>query len=166
MSQNRQFSRDNSSDYQKGYYDGQHDAFAASELDAYYAGVGFGKREHGDMHLGFTNANERRQFEKGISEKDHHFNAYRVKPLSFWERLFGRKDNAEMADYTTRKQTRRQKRKARKSARKEARTAKRQSKRDRKTFKRVSRSANKTRRQNRSNRRTEKRRNRRTGRRR
>lgn len=139
MSQNRQFSRDNSSDYQKGYYDGQHDAFAASELDAYYAGVGYAKHEHGDKHLGFTNANERRQFEKGMENKDHHFGAYRVKPLSFWERIFGRKDNAPRMDYTTRKQAKKSRKKAKKqqnranrATRKASRKTNRQNRRTRK----------------------------------
>ena len=32
-----------SSDYHKGYSDGMKAAFEESELDAYYAGVGYGK---------------------------------------------------------------------------------------------------------------------------
>ena len=128
----RNFEKSNDAEYRKGYYDGQHDAFAASELDAYYAGVGFGKREHGDKHMGFNNANERRQFEAGIRNKDNHFNAYRVKPLSFWERIFGRKDSALKIHYTNRKTANRQRKKQRKATRKATRTAKRQNRRSRK----------------------------------
>ena len=78
-----------SADYTKGYSDGMRAAFEESELDAYYAGVGYGKYQSGDKHIGFNNAEERAQFEKGIRKKDDHFNAYRVRKLSFWERLFG-----------------------------------------------------------------------------
>ena len=78
-----------SSDYHKGYSDGMKAAFEESELDAYYAGVGYGKSQSKDKHIGFNNAEERRQFEKGMQKKDDHFNAYRVQKRSFWERLFG-----------------------------------------------------------------------------
>lgn len=81
--------RSDSSDYHKGYSDGMKSAFEESELDAYYAGVGYGKFQAGDKHIGFNNAEERRQFEKGIQKKDNHFNSYRLRKLSFWERIFG-----------------------------------------------------------------------------
>ena len=79
----------NDSDYRKGYIDGMNDAFSESELDAYYTGVGYGKKMSGDKHIGFNNAEERRQFEKGIKNKEKHFKSYRAEPPSFWERLFG-----------------------------------------------------------------------------
>ena len=81
--------RSDSSEYMKGYQDGMNQAFQESELDAYYAGVGYGKKYAGDKHIGFNNDAERRQFEKGMSEKDKHFRAYQAEPISFWERLFG-----------------------------------------------------------------------------
>ena len=41
---NHKFNRsEQDNDYQKGYRDGMQDAFDKSELDAYYAGVGYGK---------------------------------------------------------------------------------------------------------------------------
>ena len=61
------------SDYTMGYLDGQRAAFEESELDAYYAGVGYGKKKAGDKHIGFNNAEERLQFEKGITQKERHF---------------------------------------------------------------------------------------------
>ena len=44
------------SEYYKGYQDGMRQAFEESELDAYYAGVGYGKMAAGDKHIGFNNA--------------------------------------------------------------------------------------------------------------
>ena len=129
----RKFEQSNDAEYRKGYYDGQHDAFAASELDAYYAGVGFGKREHGDMHMGFNNASERAQFERGIRDKDRHFNAYRAAPLTFWERLFGRKDNAPRIDFTGRKAAKKNRKKAKRAERKTVRAQSRAAKRAAKT---------------------------------
>ena len=138
MSEHR-FEQSNDAEYRKGYYDGQHDAFAASELDAYYAGVGFGKREHGDAHIGFNNSKERRQFEEGIRNRNKHFNGYRVKPLTFWERIFGRKDSSERIDYTGRKAAKRNSKKSRKAVRKATRKANR-------TFKKQKRTSRKKRR--------------------
>ena len=125
----RRFEQSNDAEYRKGYYDGQHDAFAASELDAYYAGVGFGKREHGDAHIGFNNSKERRQFEEGIRNRNKHFNGYRVKPLTFWERIFGRKDDAEWVDYTGRRAANKDRKKVKRAARKARRTESRAAKR-------------------------------------
>lgn len=116
------------SEYQKGYLDGQHDTFEASELDAYFAGVGFGKREHGDKHLGFSSAKERYQFEKGIKEKDDHFNAYRAGRLSLWERLFGKTESKKL-NYTGRRSARRTTKKVNKQHKKKARYTKRQNRR-------------------------------------
>ena len=81
--------RSDTSDYHKGYADGMKAAFEESELDAYYTGVGYGKKQAGDKHIGFNNAEERRQFEKGIQRKDEHFNAYRTNAPTWWEKLFG-----------------------------------------------------------------------------
>ena len=41
-----------------------------------------------DKHIGFNSDEERREFEKGIANKDQHFKSYRAR-RSFWERLFG-----------------------------------------------------------------------------
>ena len=129
----RNFEKSNDAEYRKGYYDGQHDAFAASELDAYYAGVGFGKREHGDAHIGFNNSKERRQFEEGIRNRNKHFNGYRVKPLTFWEKIFGRKDGAEWVDYTGRKAAKKNRKKAKRAERKTVKAQSRAAKRAAKT---------------------------------
>lgn len=75
-------------DYQKGYRDGMQDAFDKSELDAYYAGVGYGKMKSKDKHIGFNSDEERREFEKGIANKDEHFKSYQTR-RSFWQCLFG-----------------------------------------------------------------------------
>ena len=88
---NNKFKRsenDNELNYQKGYRDGMQDAFDKSELDAYYAGVGYGKMKAKDKHIGFNSEEERREFEKGIADKDEHFKSYRAR-RSFWERLLG-----------------------------------------------------------------------------
>ena len=76
---NRYNLRSDADDYRRGYADGMKAAFEETELDAYYAGVGYGKKNAKDSHIGFNNAEERRQFEKGIKNKDNHFNSYRVK---------------------------------------------------------------------------------------
>ena len=91
--QNRFNHSEHDNDYQKGYRDGMQDAFDKSELDAYYAGVGYGKMKAKDKYIGFNSDEERREFEKGIANKDQHFKSYRAR-RSFWERLFGirRKD--------------------------------------------------------------------------
>lgn len=81
--------KSDSSDYHKGYSDGMKAAFEESELDAYYTGVGYGKKQAGDKHIFFNNDEERRQFERGIQRKDEHFRAYRTNPPIWWEKLFG-----------------------------------------------------------------------------
>ena len=83
--------RSDTPEYHQGYLDGRRSAFDDAELDAYYAGVGYGKKTANTKHMGFTNDEERRQFEMGISNSHKHFRAYRAEPLSFWERLFGKK---------------------------------------------------------------------------
>ena len=83
--------RSDTSEYHQGYLDGRRAAFDDAELDAYYAGVGYGKKNASTKHMGFTNDEERRQFEMGISNSHKHFRAYRAEPLSFWERLLGKK---------------------------------------------------------------------------
>ena len=102
--------RSDSSDYHKGYLDGRKSVFEDSELDAYYAGVGYGKKSTSTKHMGFTNDEERRQFEMGISNSHKHFRAYRAEPLTFWERLFGRKksraDQIHVADRRSATRTR------------------------------------------------------------
>ncbi len=81
------------SDYQKGYLAGLQAAFDESELDAYYTGVGAGKVMNGDKHIGFNSDSERSHFEKGIRDSNKHFKSYRAKPLTWWEKLFGKKAN-------------------------------------------------------------------------
>ena len=76
------------SDYLKGYYDGMKDTYDSSEFDAYYAGVGFGKMQAKDKHLGFNSNEERQAFERGIENKDKHFKSIRAY-RSFWERFLG-----------------------------------------------------------------------------
>ena len=80
---------DENNDYQKGYRDGMQDSFDESELDAYYAGVGYGKMEAKDKFIGFNSDRERRAFDRGVINKDQHFNAHQVQPMSFLQRLFG-----------------------------------------------------------------------------
>ena len=83
--------RSDTHEYHRGYLDGRRSAYDDAELDAYYAGVGYGKKNVKTKHMGFTSDEERRQFEMGISNSHKHFRAYRAEPLSFWERMFGRK---------------------------------------------------------------------------
>ena len=82
-----------SDDYERGYNAGMKAILDETELDAYYAGVGYGKKNANDKYLGFNSKKERERFEEGIREKDKHFNAYRAEHLSWWERLFGVKRN-------------------------------------------------------------------------
>ena len=84
--QNRFNRSEQDNDYQKGYRDGMQDAFDKSELDAYYAGVGYGKMKAKDKHIGFNSDEERREFEKGIADKDEHFKSYRAHK-TLWERF-------------------------------------------------------------------------------
>ena len=86
---NRHKLRSDTSDYHKGYADGMKAAFEESELDAYYTGVGYGKKQAGDKHIGFNSDLERQQFEAGMFNKDKHFRAYQSEPLTIWDRLFG-----------------------------------------------------------------------------
>ena len=83
--------RSDTPEYHQGYLDGRRSAFDDAELDAYYAGVGYGKKNTNTKHMGFTSDEERRQFEMGISNSYKHFRAYRAEPLTLWERLFGKK---------------------------------------------------------------------------
>lgn len=75
-------------EYRKGYLDGMNAAFDNSELDAYYAGVGYAKKAHGDKRIGFNSDKERENFEAGMRNKDKHFKVYRSEPPTFLERLF------------------------------------------------------------------------------
>lgn len=107
-------------DYSKGYRDGLKAAFEESELDAYYAGVGYGKKAAGVKHIGFSSPEEREQFQKGIEKKDRHFNSFRAEPPTFWERLFGREE--------ARKRINTSRRTAKKTEKRDARIVKRRTK--------------------------------------
>ena len=87
----RHMMKSDSSDYYMGYSDGMKAAFEESELDAYYAGVGYGKKAAKDKHIGFNNDEERQQFEAGIRNKNKHFSSYRSEPPTLLERLIGKK---------------------------------------------------------------------------
>lgn len=80
--------KSDTSDYHRGYLDGMNASFESSELDAYYAGVGYGKKMAGDKHLGFNSDEERQEFEKGMKNKNKHFRTYRAEKPSLLERLF------------------------------------------------------------------------------
>ena len=96
-------------DYHKGYLDGRRSAFDDSELDAYYAGVGYGKKSKSMKHIGFTSDEERKQFEAGVSNAGKHFRAYRAEPPSFWERLFFGRSIEREAAFGERKESRQKK---------------------------------------------------------
>lgn len=100
----------NVTEYEKGYSDGMKAAFEDSELDAYYTGVGYGKRQSKDKHIGFNSSEERRQFEKGVQNKDAHFKSYEVKEPSFFEKLFGKSSGSlRIVDNSTKKRPKRAK---------------------------------------------------------
>ena len=85
-------------------------AFEDSELDAYYTGVGYGKRSSRDKLIGFNSSEERRQFEKGVQNKDAHFKSYEVKEPSLLEKLFGKSSGSpRIVDTSTKKRPRRAK---------------------------------------------------------
>lgn len=83
------------SDYLKGYYDGMRDTFDNSEFDAYYAGVGYAKRNKGVKSIGFSSSQERESFERGMNSEAKHFTASRYEPLTFIERLLGKRERVE-----------------------------------------------------------------------
>ena len=76
----------NPGEYQQGYIDGLQAAFDESELDAFYTGVGFGKSQNGDKHIGFNSPSERASFERGMRDSKKHFNAERIKKETSFER--------------------------------------------------------------------------------
>ncbi len=88
MKKTRYVMKSETSEYHKGYADGIKAAFDESELDAYYTGVGYGKKASGDKHIGFNNDDERRSFEAGVKNNSKHFRAYRAEPPTFFERIF------------------------------------------------------------------------------
>lgn len=97
MSRRMRYKRtSDSTDYNKGYLDGQRAAFEESELDAYYAGVGYGKKVAKTKHIGFSNPEERENFEKGIRNHNKHFHSYKAEK-SFFEKLFGRREESTKA---------------------------------------------------------------------
>ena len=127
MRKNRYSINSDDSNYRKGYTDGMRDAFNEAELDAYYMGVGYGKKASGDKHIGFNNDKEREQFEAGIENKSKHFRAYRSEPLSFFERLFGRgraKTESSTGTYKKQRSYRTQKRLRKKRSHKQRKKSK------------------------------------------
>ena len=82
-----------SDDYERGYHAGYNAKIEKIDENAYFVGVGYGKKNARDAYIGFNSADEREQFEKGVRENHKHFNAKRVEPLTWWERLFGVKRN-------------------------------------------------------------------------
>ena len=93
---NRYNLRSDADDYRKGYADGMKAAFEETELDAYYAGVGYGKKVAKTKHIGFSNPEERENFEKGIRNHNKHFHSYKAEK-SFFEKLFGRREESTKA---------------------------------------------------------------------
>lgn len=86
-----------SADYMRGYADGMKGAFEESELDAYYAGVGYAKKNKGVKNIGFSSPEERASFEHGMSSEAKHFSAPRYEPLTFIERLLGKRERVKKA---------------------------------------------------------------------
>ena len=113
----RHLMRDNTPDYQMGYADGMKAAFEESELDAYYAGVGYGKKAAGDKHIGFNNDEERQQFEAGIQNRGKHFRSYRAEP-TFFERLFGIKPRSDRVKTVSKRGAKKERNKIYKNERK------------------------------------------------
>ena len=83
--------RSDTPEYHQGYLDGRRSAFDDAELDAYYAGVGYGKKLHKTEHMGFRNEKERQEFESGIADSKKYFHSYRAEPPRLFERLFLRR---------------------------------------------------------------------------
>lgn len=46
---------------------------SSSETNAYYVGVGYAKRDHGEINLGFGTDGEHAAFERGANDRDKHF---------------------------------------------------------------------------------------------
>ena len=86
--------RNNESDYNKGFTDGLQASFDSSELDAYYAGVGYGKAIAKNKRLGFNSEEERLEFEKGMRNRNNHFHVYHARKPTLLERIFFPRDIA------------------------------------------------------------------------
>ena len=84
--------RKNDSEYNKGFIDGMQASFDDSELDAYYAGVGYGKAIAKNKRLGFNSEEERMEFEKGMRNRNNHFHSYRARKPNIFERIFFPRD--------------------------------------------------------------------------
>lgn len=106
-------------DYQEGHQDGRSDSVREKHEAAYFTGVGYGKKQAGDTHIGFSSAGERASFEHGVKNKDKHYQGVK-KELNFWERLFDSFGRAE------RKVDRKVKRIDKRNAKKEKRKATRE----------------------------------------
>lgn len=99
----------NSEDYKRGYADGLKGAFDELELDAFYAGVGYGKKANGIKNIGFSSPEEKASFEQGINNSSKHFQAPRYEPLSFFERLLGKGESFHKIKRSRRRRARSQK---------------------------------------------------------
>ena len=78
---------ENSNEYKRGYLDGMNDKITESGAHAYYAGVGYGKKEAGEKHLGFADHEHLESFNRGVRDKDKHFISVK-KEMGFFEKLF------------------------------------------------------------------------------
>ena len=74
-------------DYKQGYLDGMNDKIIETGAHAYFAGVGYGKKEAGEKHLGFADHEHLESFNRGVRDKDKHFISVK-KEMGFFEKLF------------------------------------------------------------------------------
>ena len=60
-----------------------------SSSAAFYAGVGYGKAEHGEKHLGFNSDNDRKSFERGTEKHSQYFTTHskETKPKGLFARI-------------------------------------------------------------------------------
>ena len=77
----------NNGDYKQGYLDGMNDKIIETGAHAYFAGVGYGKKEAGEKHLGFADHEHLESFNRGVRDKDKHFISVK-KEMGFFEKLF------------------------------------------------------------------------------
>ena len=81
-----------STKHMRGYADGTERPVDESGLYAYYAGVGYAKKKNGVKNIGFSSMKEKASFENGMKSESKHFSTARYEPLTFIERLLGKRE--------------------------------------------------------------------------
>lgn len=71
---------------QAAYYHGVNAGQDDKDIHAFYVGVGYGKRENGDMQLGFSSPEQKEMFKNGCKSHKNHFTVEKPGKTE-WEKL-------------------------------------------------------------------------------